>query len=209
MRIKGKLTSWNDKKGYGFISPDTGESPVFIHINAFYNRKRRPEVNQLIDYILSTDNKGRICAMQATYANERPPKNPILTKKELSISGAIFFLTFVGFYVFIIKTPMIIFGLYCGASLLTFILYAVDKEAATQGKRRIQESRLHILSLIGGWPGALIAQQVLRHKSQKQPFRLIFWLTVLLNCGVFFWLLSPKGSSLLQSFINRIADTLY
>ena len=44
---------------------------------------------------------------------------------------------------------------------------------------------LHGLSLIGGWPGALIAQQVLRHKSRKEEFRFVFWLTVVINVGVF------------------------
>lgn len=72
-------------------------------------------------------------------------------------------------------------------SLLTFIIYALDKSAAKNGAWRAEESTLHLLSLAGGWPGALIAQQKLRHKSKKQSFRSVFWVTVLLNCGAFAW----------------------
>lgn len=80
---------------------------------------------------------------------------------------------------------------YLGLSLLTFLVYAADKSAARQGARRIPESTLHLLSLCGGWPGALVAQQLLRHKSSKQPFRAVFWVTVVLNVLAFIWLSSP------------------
>jgi uncharacterized membrane protein YsdA (DUF1294 family) len=82
-----------------------------------------------------------------------------------------------------------IFGWYLLISLLTFVIYAKDKSAAEKGSWRIPESTLHFLALIGGWPGALLAQQVLRHKSKKQPFRFVFYLTVLLNCGLLVCLL--------------------
>ena len=71
--------------------------------------------------------------------------------------------------------------IYLAASLITFIVYALDKSAAKAGKWRTPEKTLHILVLIGGWPGALLAQQKLRHKSQKQPFHTIFRLTVAIN----------------------------
>ncbi|WP_417910014.1 DUF1294 domain-containing protein [Candidatus Electronema sp. PJ] len=82
-----------------------------------------------------------------------------------------------------------IFGWYLLISLLTFVIYAKDKSAAAKGSWRIPENTLHFLALIGGWPGALLAQQVLRHKSKKQPFRFVFYLTVLLNCGLLVCLL--------------------
>jgi uncharacterized membrane protein YsdA (DUF1294 family) len=66
-------------------------------------------------------------------------------------------------------------------SLLTFLIYAFDKAAARKRHRRISERTLHLLSLVGGWIGALLAQQLLRHKTVKQPFKRIFWCTVALN----------------------------
>jgi uncharacterized membrane protein YsdA (DUF1294 family) len=83
-------------------------------------------------------------------------------------------------------------------------MYAVDKSAARKGARRIPEKSLHLLSLAGGWPGALVAQQKLRHKSSKQAFRSVFWVTVLVNCGAFMWLLSPTASDTLRSLIASV-----
>jgi uncharacterized membrane protein YsdA (DUF1294 family) len=83
-------------------------------------------------------------------------------------------------------------------------MYAVDKSAASKGAWRTQESTLHLLALAGGWPGALVAQQKLRHKSRKHAFQSVFWLTVLLNCGAFVWLFSPTGAAALQSLIAGV-----
>lgn len=66
-------------------------------------------------------------------------------------------------------------------SLVTFAMYASDKSAARAGRRRVPEANLLMASLLGGWPGGLIARHALRHKTRKQPFRTIFWVTVVLN----------------------------
>ena len=76
-------------------------------------------------------------------------------------------------------------------SLFTFIVYAIDKAAARAQRRRTPESTLHLLALAGGWPGALLAQKWLRHKSVKQPFRTVFWLTMVLNVAGLVLLCSP------------------
>ena len=74
---------------------------------------------------------------------------------------------------------------YLGLSLLAFLAYALDKSAAISGRRRIAEQTLHVFALAGGWPGALFAQQFLRHKTSKQSFVYAFWFTVLVNVGAF------------------------
>jgi uncharacterized membrane protein YsdA (DUF1294 family) len=90
-------------------------------------------------------------------------------------------------------SPLWIAAAYAGMSLLTFVVYAIDKAAARAQRRRTPESTLHMLALAGGWPGALLAQQWLRHKSVKQPFRVVFWLTVVLNVAGLVLLCSPLG----------------
>ena len=77
-------------------------------------------------------------------------------------------------------------SLWVGASYLVlsiacFVAYAVDKSAAVTGEWRVSETRLLILGLLGGWPGAVIAQRVLRHKTRKVAFISIFWVTVAVN----------------------------
>lgn len=74
--------------------------------------------------------------------------------------------------------PVWVPGAAVGVNLLTFLVYAIDKRAAQTGQWRARETHLHLLSLAGGWPGAWLAQQWLRHKSRKQPFRAVYWATV-------------------------------
>ena len=204
MRTKGKITSWNDEKGFGFITPSAGGKQVFVHIKAFNNRNRRPEINQLVTYGLSNDKLGRPCAVKATLAGDRLPQKTKQKNGSLSVIVAASFLIIVGVSVFTSKIPPLILAVYMVASLLTFIMYAVDKSAAKKGAWRTQESTLHLLSLAGGWPGALVAQQKLRHKSKKPSFRTVFWVTVLLNCGAFIWLLTPTGTATLHALIASI-----
>ena len=69
-------------------------------------------------------------------------------------------------------------------------MYSYDKSAARSSGQRTPENTLHLVDLLGGWPGALIAQQRLRHKTVKQPFQAIFWATVVLNVAAMGWLVS-------------------
>jgi uncharacterized membrane protein YsdA (DUF1294 family) len=77
---------------------------------------------------------------------------------------------------------------YLALSVVCFASYALDKSAARRGERRTPESSLLVLGLLGGWPGAVLAQQWLRHKTVKQPFRQMFWFTVVLNVAFVLWL---------------------
>ena len=70
---------------------------------------------------------------------------------------------------------------YALLSALTFLVYGIDKSAAQRQAWRVPEANLHLLALLGGWPGATLAQQWLRHKSQKAEFRFVHWLVVLAN----------------------------
>lgn len=103
------------------------------------------------------------------------------------------FLAFVALSTLAGKLPLAVLGLYIGASLAAFIAYAADKSAARNERWRVPENTLHLLALLGGWPGALIAQNRLRHKSSKTSFLVVFWATVLLNSGALGCLLSPPG----------------
>jgi uncharacterized membrane protein YsdA (DUF1294 family) len=77
-----------------------------------------------------------------------------------------------------------ILGFYLAASVVAFAVYAADKSAARAGRRRTPENTLILLGLVGGWPGALVAQQTLRHKTRKTSFLAAFWLSVVLNVAV-------------------------
>ena len=197
----GKISSWNDEKGFGFITPHSGGKSVFIHINDFSMRHKRPIQGLSVTYSLSKDPKGRLCA-----TNVYPEKGHKEVKKAgkqnlLSVFISIAFIGILIGLVLVNKLPVVILILYIGVSVLTFGLYARDKSAAQKGKWRTAESTLHFFSLIGGWPGAAIAQSQLRHKSIKLSFRVVYWFTVIINCGVLGWLLTPEGARQIEILI--------
>lgn len=86
--------------------------------------------------------------------------------------------------------PALLLGSVVVLSAMTYFMYWLDKSAAQRSGQRTPESTLHLVSLAGGWPGALIAQQQFRHKTIKQPFQTIFWGTVVLNVVALVWLVT-------------------
>jgi uncharacterized membrane protein YsdA (DUF1294 family) len=66
-------------------------------------------------------------------------------------------------------------------NLLTLVIYGADKLSARKAWRRVPESTLLVFGVVGGWPGAMVAQQVFRHKTQKQPFKTWFFISVILS----------------------------
>lgn len=120
-----------------------------------------------------------------------------------SLVVAAAFLGFVALAVLGGWLPAALLGVYLGASVLAFVAYAMDKSAARKQERRTSERTLHLLALVGGWPGALLAQQLLRHKSSKAPFRMVFWATVLVNCMVVAWLLGAPGAGMPGAILPR------
>ena len=88
--------------------------------------------------------------------------------------------------------PLAVLALYGGGSVTAFALYQLDKSAAIAGSRRTPEDTLLVVGLLGGWPGALAAQTILRHKSRKASFQILFWTTVVLNCAVLAWFWSAN-----------------
>jgi uncharacterized membrane protein YsdA (DUF1294 family)/cold shock CspA family protein len=188
-------------KGFGFITPLAGGKQVFIHIKAFGSRNRRPEINDVVTFALAKDKQGRPCAVNATLAGDKLKPDVANQRSAVAILLASLFLGAVGVSVVTGHLPAII-GIACAVlSLITFGAYAVDKSAARRGAWRTAESTLHFLGLVGGWPGALIAQQTLRHKSKKPSFRLIFWITVLIDCETFLWLHTEIGRTVLATVL--------
>ncbi|MFS2008192.1 DUF1294 domain-containing protein [Duganella sp. CT11-25] len=79
-------------------------------------------------------------------------------------------------------------SLYGVASVLCFIAYAVDKSAAIHQRRRMSERSLLLLGLACGWPGGLLAQRWLRHKTVKTSFQIAYWCSVAANLAAAWWL---------------------
>ncbi|MCF7503296.1 MULTISPECIES: DUF1294 domain-containing protein [Vibrio] len=125
-----------------------------------------------------------------------------------SIQIAITYLVLVAVSALFVESSKALLVWYLVIGLVTFFVYAKDKRAAINGNWRVPEKTLHILSVAGGWLGALIAQDKLRHKTQKQPFRSIYWLTVAINVAVFVWTLTPSGQALFGRWLSEIIGYL-
>lgn len=85
---------------------------------------------------------------------------------------------------FVADLPLWIPALYLVMSVCGFAAYGLDKSAARAGRQRVSEQTLLTVGVLGGWPGALVAQQVFRHKTRKRSFRRMFWFTVVVNIAV-------------------------
>jgi uncharacterized membrane protein YsdA (DUF1294 family)/cold shock CspA family protein len=205
MRPIGKITHWNEEKGYGFITPSSGADRVFVHIRAFKNRHLLPELNQVVLYSLSNDKQGRNCSVKVTRAIEKLPGKYKTNVKLFPVLLAIGFMVFVGWSVLAYNMPRQVLYLYLAVSVFTFLVYLKDKRAARIHRWRSKESTLLTLALFGGWPGALIAQQMLRHKTAKMNFQMVFWLTVVANFTVFGWLMTNEG----KGFIRPLIEVVY
>lgn len=219
MEQKGVLRSWNDAKGFGFIRADNQD--YFIHISSVQGAER-PQQGAQVAFIAGTDKHGRLRAKsmrqlktdaQRSSAASQPynsskRRQRTLTgnnlKRSLSLLVIACAIPAAGVWQFFSHNAMLWpLLLYLGMSLLAFVLYWRDKHSAKNGKWRTPEQQLHIVELLGGWPGALVAQQLLRHKTQKASFQVVFWLIVVAH--QVYWL---DQLSFAGQFLQQLLSTL-
>lgn len=214
---QGTIKYWNSIKHYGFIKPDDGDEPIFVHGNAFREQKYIPQNNQRVSFCISKDHVDRICAKDVTVLSKANNlligRRPWLSQISLSVKIVLIFFSILIIDCFVFGTPKVILLVYLVFSLLTFLVYAKDKSAAKNNRWRTPEITLHVFSLFGGWPGAMLAQEKLRHKSIKKAFRIIYWATVLLNILLLISLHLSTGRVFLEwvdhLFLVRIIEDLF
>jgi uncharacterized membrane protein YsdA (DUF1294 family)/cold shock CspA family protein len=206
MRYQGKIANWKDDQGFGFVTPNGGGQKAFVHIKAFANRSNRPAEGDLISYELANDEKGRFYAKNIQFSIGRNSSRPSKNTSKLATIFAFIFCIFLALFSLIGRIPTPIFSLYLVMCIIAFLAYAIDKKAAQKNRWRTKENTLHLLSLAGGWPGALLAQKLLHHKSKKEEFQTAFWITVIANCSILGWLLLTKSGT---SFLNDILEIIF
>lgn len=195
MRLVGRISDWNDARGYGFVAPHDGGNRSFVHIGALQFGSRRPVAGDLISYETAKDSRGRTNAINVRFAGQRiETQQPTKHVPRLLLGVAA--LAFVILGSLFGAVPAVIPIGYVGLSFLSYFMYFRDKAAAGRNAQRTPESSLHLLDCLGGWPGALIAQQQFRHKTVKATFQTVFWSTVLVNVAAVAWLVQ---SGLLRS----------
>lgn len=219
MRYSGTLTQWNDERGFGWIEADGGGERLFVHISAFEPRppaEQRPQPGLRLEFAVGME-QGRKRALQVAWRaggsltqarrrnspsagrlqSSRTPPQGWHASSGFSYGVLLVWLLLMLAAAVIWGVPRILWLVYAGLSMLTFMAYWQDKWAAQKGQWRTPEKTLQTMALAGGWPGALLAQQWLRHKSSKTSFQLQFWLMVLINVAAVLWLCSPYGRHVL------------
>jgi uncharacterized membrane protein YsdA (DUF1294 family)/cold shock CspA family protein len=201
----GTILNWNEEKGFGFIAPKSGGKTIFAHINDYSRLHKTPFKGLEVQYVVSADQKGRKCAVKVCPLKGNKRSNRGGKQKTVSIILCCSFASVLFVLFCSTSIPLELVGVYAVMSIIAFILYAKDKNAAESGEWRTSENTLHTVSLLGGWPGAAIAQSFLRHKSKKVSFRVTYWITVIANCGALYWFITPTGNLWLKNTINDIS----
>ncbi len=201
MRFEGVIRSWNDERGFGFIEPTQGGQDIFVHIKAFPRGATRPAIGQRVSFEVELGPQGKKRArkartVQPARLRTRARENSPTRWGTASLFAIPAFLVVYVATDLLWRPPTWLALVYLATSAVTFLAYAIDKSSARRGAWRTSESTLHALAIAGGWPGALLAQQILRHKSAKAEFRSVFWVTVTVNVVAFVVLCSPIGRSL-------------
>ena len=172
--LTGRIVEWDDRRGYGYLQ--LGRSRMFLHRRDFAELHKRPEIGDKIEFTVGLDGKGRTCATAATHRNDGGK----LTMKDVLVLLALLILP--AFAVVRHASALHWWAAFAFAlSAITYGVYWADKRSAKEKSSRTPENTLHLLELIGGWPGAFIAQRRLRHKTSKTGFQAVFWTIVLIH----------------------------
>lgn len=207
MRHQGKLRNWNDERGFGFVEPHEGGEHVFVHIKSIEDRQRRPAVGDLISFEVARDENGRLRAAGVRFLEntDKPARETAKSTSGWAHWPGGLFLVAITTGAAVGRLPWWSALLYLTMSLITWFAYRIDKRAAQGDLRRIPERTLHLLELTGGWPGALMAQSLLRHKNRKRSYQFVFWIVVAMNLGALIWILEIGSPQ--QALIDLLKAT--
>lgn len=198
MKKQGTIVRWDAARGFGFIRSASVSADVFLHVREC--RGFTPQQGLLVSFEeIHVGGKGaRAMAVQAagaaatrTAARHAAPRTDRRSARRAAPSPAapaapalllmLAWAALIGWGICIGRLPLLAVGAALLLNLLTFFVYWLDKYAAQKGRWRTAENTLHLFGLLGGWPGAWFAQQLLRHKSSKASFRAAYWGTVVLH----------------------------
>ena len=185
---RGVVVMFDATRGFGFVRPDGAkegeEKDVFVHVRNVEGHKNLHPGQRVSYHVTRTDKGPAAINVQAGSVLGTP-----YLKYSLIGLGTALLLLF-GLATALDRPTSFALWLvmWVGAlSLVTFGVYGYDKAQAQGGGPRVPEAVLHLLGLLGGTPGAFIAMRMFHHKTSKQSFQTMFWLTVAVQLGALMW----------------------
>lgn len=199
-KLDGTIIQYDNEKKFGFIQTKNNKD-IFFHIREFRPR-REPAIGEQIVFELGEDNQGRICAVNIqelsfiiqkekekaqkiqrrqayeAYQERQEQKHSVLNA--VCIFGLVY-LILIAIAILFFNISKLIFIWYIIISIVSFVVYYLDKVAAENDERRTPEKTLHLIDVLGGWIGASFAHKFLNHKATKAEFRVVFYITIIVN----------------------------
>lgn len=194
MAIQGTISQWHGNRGYGYIMVDDQNTQIKFHLYDLDAFGQTPRISERVRFKLSKDQNGELRAVKVE-------RTLILN---FSFAVTIWFLTVLVASIILLDYPLLMGMLYVAMSALSYAVYAFDKHAMHENRWRVPTATYHLLSLLGGWPGAMLAQSILHHKYNDFGFKGLFWLTVLVNFALFCFSLTERGALILLDLTQRI-----
>lgn len=199
----GRVSHWDAAKGLGFVVPDAGGERLVLRRADLQGRLQArgdPVVGEPVRY---TPREGQARAVQSLRPSppaaghaQAPCRGGRGTSSGPNSARLLVIPAFgllLGALHMTWPLPRVVTTLYGALSMALFIVYGMDKWAAKRGRARVAETSLHLIALMGGWPGALLGQQVFRHKTAKPAFLRWTWAMVALNLLALVWTVTPAG----------------
>jgi len=176
--MQGYVIHFDEEKGYGFIGSNEYEENIFVHVTQVKNSDELSQ-GQSVEFSIEKTKKG-LAAI-----------NVIAGKKQYSpylIFGLISLLSILAIFTYASQHLPMLIAYLIAINLITFTLYGYDKLISSGKRLRVPELNLQALALLGGSPAALLAQKFFRHKTIKGSFQIVYWLIVILQIGLLFYL---------------------
>lgn len=197
VRQQGRRVEWKDARGFGFVVTHGTEQRIFVHIRQFApGRTRRPREGLILVYEVRRGERAKTMADAVCFASDAK-RCPLGMRRSRRGFVETFTLPFgVGLVVLVTtrKLPWQIAVTYPLLGVATWRACRKDKQTAARDRWRTRASTLPLLALLGGWPGAWLAQRHLRHQSSKFSFQLTFGFMLALNLVGLQWLVQQPPS---------------
>ncbi|WP_310737582.1 DUF1294 domain-containing protein [Inhella gelatinilytica] len=203
------MAQWDDAKGLGFVQAEGAERALVRRADLSGRLQyRAPRVGEPVSFQLQGQGRSRrAIQVRSLEPSSTPVKTAARPASQPASSRLLVlpvFAVLLGAIHLAWPLPRPVPLLYGALSTALFILYGLDKWAAVRGRDRIAEASLHALALLGGWPGALLGQQVFRHKTAKPVFLRWTWGCVALNVLLLVTLCTPAAVPIWRSIAQAM-----